>query len=78
MNEPIFQIIKPGLHIKIYSNGVVEGIEEPYTISNCIPFAITAEARERFRFKNQNLPYTKSNESSSASVGASHSSPRQE
>ena len=48
MSEPIFQIIKPGLHIKIYANGVVEGIEGDYGVVNFIPFAITAEARERF------------------------------
>jgi hypothetical protein len=48
MSEPIFQIIERGRHIKIYANGVVEGIEGDYRVVNYIPFAITAEARERF------------------------------
>ena len=52
MSEPIFQIIKPGLHIKIYANGAVEGIEGDYRVVNFIPFAITAESRGRFSKRN--------------------------
>lgn len=38
--QPIFEIKQPHQHIKIYANGVVEGIEGEMQIANFIPLVI--------------------------------------
>ena len=46
--HPIFQIIEPDRHIKIYANGFVEGCAEGATIHNRIYSSIRPELLEVF------------------------------
>lgn len=74
-STPIFTIQTADREIRIYANGVVEGIDEPYTITNYIPF-FTIENREIARFcKPYRLPYAGVEKSSSSAEGASQGTP---
>src|SRR5438128_1927940 len=49
MGQPIFEIRSETEHIRIYANGVVEGVKRPFTILNWIGFAIKPEMLKEFR-----------------------------
>ena len=74
--HPIFELIEPERHLKIYANGVVEGASEDAFIVNSIGIAIRPEF---WRYYSKRLPasnVTSSSDSSGVPQGSHDRLPR--
>ena len=73
----IFELIEPDRHIRIYANGVVEGVKEGQII-NHIGAAIRPELKAYFSKSHDSelvrVPNTKSSPNSGSRTGLSHGS----